>query len=183
MNITTRKIGRNTLVRLDVSGLKNLLDGIDQKYVVRVGILGSKAQAAHQRKQTGGQAIGGGHKVGKEASPTTNAEIGLAHEKGVKSRNLPRRSWLQTPLEDNLGKYFGKLGEKALAQILVAQPRQAYVELGIVCEQIVLKGFETGGYGKWRPLKAATIAAKGSDQILVDTAQLKKSVTSAVVEK
>ena len=157
------KIGKYASVKIDMTGLKNLLKGIEEKRIVRVGVLGNKT--ARSDKSSG----------------PSNADIGLAHEKGVKAKNLPRRSWLQNPLEDHLPEYFKKLGTKTLALILVQQGITAYQELGLICEQIILKGFETGGYGKWKPLKPATIARKGSNTILVDTAQLKKSITSAVV--
>lgn len=177
------RIGSHASVKVDLTGLNNIMAGIQEKYVVKVGILGGKAQEEHGRKDAGGIAKGGGHKVGKTASSKTNAEIGLAHEVGVKSRNLPRRSWLQNPLEDKLPEYFKKIGSKTIANILVKQIGRAYQELGLVCEQIILKGFETGGYGKWQALKQSTIARKGSSTILVDTAQLKKSITSQVVTK
>lgn len=183
MSHQVTKIGQSGQVKVDMTGLKNLLAGINERYVVRVGILGSKATEDHQRKTTGARAAGGGHSLGKSKSPITNAEVGLGHEKGIKSQNLPRRSWLQDPLENHLPNYFEKIGSQAIADILVSQPKQAYLELGLICEQIILKGFETDGYGKWKPLKAATIAAKGSSRILVDTAQLKKSITSEVVKK
>ncbi len=128
-------------------------------------------------------AKGGGHTTSKEKSPVTNADIGAAHEFGVKSRNLPRRSWLKEPLTDHLSEYFKRIGPEAITNAIVNQIESSYVELGIVCEQIILKGFENGGYGKWKALKASTIKAKGSSTILVDSAQLKKSVTSVVVKK
>ena len=173
MNKTSyTKIGQTGSVKIDMTGLKNLLAGIEEKYVVRVGLLGSKATETHQSKS---------EKPAKNAP--TNAEIGLAHEKGVKSRNLPRRSWLEVPLQDHIGEYFAKLGPKVIAKIVTEQSISAYQDLSIVCEQIIQKGFETGGYGKWKPLKPATIAAKGSEQILIDTGQLRRAVTSQVVKK
>ncbi len=181
MSATVKKIGKSGSVRMDMTGLKSLLANVQDRYVVRVGILGSKATEDHKRKETGELAKGGGHKTGKETSPITNAEIGLRHEKGVKSDNLPRRSWLEEPLRDNLGDYFKQIGSEAITYMLLEQPKRAYQELGIVCEQIVLKGFETDGYGKWKPLSQFTIANKNSSRVLVDTAQLKKSVTSQVV--
>lgn len=183
MGAQVTKIGKHGSVTLDMTGLKSLLSNIEERYVVRVGILGSQATEEHQRKETGELAQGGGHKTSKEKSSITNAEIGLAHEKGVKSQNLPRRSWLEEPLTDHLSDYFQQVGAEAIAYILTAQPKKAYEDLGLICEQIILKGFESDGYGKWKPLKQATIIAKNSSRVLVDTAQLKKSVTSMVVTK
>jgi len=183
MSSKVTKIGNSSSVKLDLTGLKSLIKNINSQYTVKVGILGGDATQVHQRKETGALAKGGGHKKGKNDSPTTNAEIGLAHEKGIKSKNLPRRSWLEVPLQDHLNEYFKKLGPEVISNMLVNQPKLAFQHLGLVCEQIILKGFETNGFGKWKALKQSTINAKGSDRILVDTAQLKKSVTSEVVSK
>lgn len=183
MSSKVTKIGNSGSVKLNVTNLKSLIKNINSQYVVRVGILGSQAEETHPRKQAGALAKGGGHKTSKHDSPVTNAQIGLAHEKGVKSQNLPRRSWLEVPLQDHLNEYFKKLGPEVIADMLVNQPKKAFQHLGFVCEQIILKGFESNGFGKWAPLKSQTIANKGSDRILVDTAQLKKSITSEVVSK
>lgn len=181
MGYKVTKIGQSASVRVNTGGLDNLLLGIKQKYAARVGILGSTTRVDQQRKEPGEKAKGGGHKVGKEASEMTNAEIGLAHEKGIKSKNLPRRSWLETPLRENLGSYFKELGVKAIETILKNQPKEAYRDLGIIAEQIIQRGFETGGYGKWKQLSQVTIRKKGSSAILIDTAQLRRSITSTVV--
>lgn len=178
--IKTVQVGPNASVTTDMTGLNNLLAGIDDHYVARVGILGNKAHAKH-RMEAGELKNSGGHKIGSGQSELTNADIGLRHEKGVKSEHLPRRSWLKDPLEDKLPEYFNKLGSEVIYQMVKSQSLKAYQDLGIICEQIIQKGFETGGYGKWKSLSAFTIANKGSSQILVDTAQFRKSITSTVV--
>ncbi len=169
-------------VGCDTTGLDNLMEGIKENYIVRVGILGSKGLEEHHRKETGTVKAKGGHRIGKEKAALTNAEIGLRHERGVKSEHLPQRSWLVTPLEDNLSQYMNVIGAETINKMIQHQAIRAYQELAIVCEQIVLKGFETGGFGKWKPLSAFTISQKKSSQILVDTAQLKKSTTAEVVK-
>lgn len=181
------KIGKTGSVKIDTTLLDNLVHGIDSRLVVRIGILGSKAHRV--TKQPGEsqaeyrKAVKQYLKSGVGADSQTNAVIGLAHEKGVKSRNLPRRSWLQEPLEDRLSKYYVSLGPKVIQKLLMSNPGQAYAELGLVCEIIIQKGFESGGYGKWKPLAASTIRRKGSDAILIDTTQLRRSVTSEVIHK
>ena len=180
--IRETKIGQHSFVKIDTTGLDNLLTVAEKKYAVRVGILGNKAHAKH-RMETGDLKKHGGHKIGNNASELTNAEIGLRHEKGVKSEHLPRRSWLVTPLEDHLPENLNKIGEETIEMIIKHQWLPAYQELGIICEQIIQRGFETGGFGKWKVLSKFTIQQKGSSAILIDTAQLRKSVTSTVVQK
>lgn len=174
----TTKIGNTGSVRLSTKGIESLLQESQKRFIVHVGILGSKGSSPRQETVEDEK---GGHKAGKKASPSSNADIGLAHEKGVKSKNLPRRSWLVEPLTDFLPEYFNKLGAEVIQNAVTNQVESSYVELGEVCEQIIFKGFETGGYGKWKALKASTIRAKRSSAILIDTAQLKKSVTSTVL--
>lgn len=181
MKIT--QINKNSKITFNNDPLQNLLISVKENYVVRVGILGSKGTQTHQRKETGELKKGGGHKTGAGASDQSNADIGLEHEKGVKSKNLPRRSWLVNPLEDHISEYFEKLGAEVIKDMLVKQPEPAYNALGVNALQIIQKGFETGGYGKWKPLKAMTIANKKSSQILIDTGQLRKSITFQVVKK
>lgn len=167
MEYKVTKIGKTGQVTTEKSLLDNLLRGVDMKLFARVGIMGAKNKRTKSGK---GQDVG-------------NADIGLAHEKGIKSINLPRRSWLQTPLEDNLSEAFNALGAKAIQKMLTGNYFTAYAQLGVVAENIIQKGFETGGYGKWAPLSQVTISKKKSDAILIDTAQLRRSVTSEVVSK
>ena len=54
--------------------------------------------------------------------------------------------------------------------------------LGEKGRSIVLQAFEAGGFGKWPDISEHTKAAKGSSKILIDTAQLKNSITSDVVK-
>jgi hypothetical protein len=177
------RIGKYSSVKVDLTGLNNLIKSAGSQYVVRVGILGEKPRSAKTSEESD-----------KQKDPPTNAEIGLAHEKGVKSRNLTRRSWLQVPLEDHLPAVFIKEGPKAMTMMLLGQSLQAYEMLKEICEDIVQKGFDTSGYGKWKALELQTLYRKhprgfskwtkeNNDQILVDTAQLRKSVTSVVVVK
>ncbi len=181
------KIGKTGTVVSDTSILKALIDGTNLKLVVRVGILGLGAGRVVQDKDESKAAfrkrVKQFQKTGMGSDVATNADIGLAHEKGIKSKNLPRRSWLEDPLRDHLNEYFAKLGKKAIETMMLSQPMKAYENLAIVSEIIIQKGFDTNGYGKWKPLKASTIAAKGSDAILIDTAQLRNAVTTEVVKK
>lgn len=181
MAVKTTRVGRRGTVKVDVSLLDALTKGIGQHLVTRVGILGSGANRVIKQKDEGEvsfrKRVREFKKTGAGSDAATNADIGLAHEKGIKSKNLPRRSWLEEPLTDHLSEHFAKLGKKALVSMLQSNYKAAYADLGIVAEIIIQKGFESGGYGKWAPLKHRI------GTILVDTAQLRRSVTSEVVAK
>ena len=54
--------------------------------------------------------------------------------------------------------------------------------LGIIGQNISKDAFASGGFGKWEKLKPATVKAKGSDEILLDTSKLVQSITNWVVK-
>lgn len=129
-------------------------------------------------------------KVGLIKTRQDILDRGIAHE--LTKDPKKRRSWLKMPLE---------LKQKEIAAMLAKQFKDvaengkdavtAMNIVGVLAVNIVKKAFETGGYGRWRPLKASTEARKnrkrrkgaiGSSLILVDTAALKNSVKS-IVEK
>ena len=130
---------------------------------VRIGVMGDKT-------------------LRPDNNDVTNADIGAVHEFGSKTRNIPARSWLRMPIMLYLrpviegkrrGFWRSSLSTKGMISTLK--------KLGIVAENVIQSAFETGGFGHWQDLKPSTIRAKGSSAILIDTAQLRKSVTSKVV--
>jgi len=46
---------------------------------------------------------------------------------------------------------------------------------------VIKDAFKTGGFGRWAKLRPYTIRRKGNDRILIDSGQLERSVTYAVV--
>lgn len=132
--------------------------------MVRVGVLGAKS---HRSK-------------GDSKSPT-NAEIGAKHEFGLDG--MPMRSFLRMPLTEFLQKYLDKAGaftEPLLKEVMVTASLTPWLKkVGIIGEQIVADGFQTGGFGKWKP---SDMSRKRNHQTLVETQQLRNSITSEVVE-
>ena len=63
------------------------------------------------------------------------------------------------------------------------QIKYVYRFLGLYAESFIKQAFSSGGFGRWAPNKPNTIAQKGSDKPLIDTAQLRRSITSDVVKK
>jgi hypothetical protein len=168
------------IVKLDIEKLTAIQKAIGAKMVAQVGILGVKSN----RLETGKVSKEGGHKKTKEASDMTNADIGLAHEKGVKSQNIPRRSFIEVPLRTkdlDLNKVKASLWQAFTTG--KSTIKEAYTKLGIAAENIIQGAFKTGGYGQWAPLDEKTIKRKKSASILIDTAQLRKSITSRVASK
>ena len=180
-----QRSGNYVQVKVNSDALEDLQATLMSKFVTRVGILGSKVS-----RNTTITTKQGFHKAGKVASPKTNAEIGLLHEKGSLTQHIPRRSFLEMPL------IMHSEGLKSIKESLVpvfsttdsigkrkSMWRQAYVKLGMLAENIVQTAFESRGFGQWAPDSAGTIKRKHSDQPLIDTAQLRRSITSDVVAK
>lgn len=111
-------------------------------------------------------------------SDLTNGDIGAVHEFGSMSQHIPQRSFLRMPLttrlKDNASSNWGEI-------ILRQGFNSALRKLGVMGENTVQKAFATGGFGVWPKLKPATIARKGSSAILIDTSQLRRSISSRVV--
>lgn len=141
------------IVNSDFTGLDKFVKGISTQMVVRVGIMGNKAN----RKETA----------------ATNAEVGFVHEFGTSK--IPKRSFLRMPIfqyaEDILG-MVKKAG--ALKKLAAGKSIQVLADLGIACESVVVKAFAASGWGSW-PAKS-----DGEPSHLVDTGQLRRSISSVV---
>lgn len=157
-------------VTLSTQGLDKLLKALKAKPPrARVGILGGKTQ----------RGVWGTH----EAS--TNAEIGAAHEFGSPARGLPQRSFLRVPISDNLQKEMeqsGALDKDTLTEVIKTGSVLSWVKkIAILSEGIVADAFATGGFGKWAPWQTKNYS-NNANMLLVDTTQLRESITSEVKE-
>lgn len=152
---------------LKVDGLEKLLKALKAKPpVARVGILGDKST------RSGG---GGGQ--------PTNAEVGAAHEFGAPARGLPARSFLRVPISENLQKEMEKsqaFDEQVLSEVIKSGSVLAWMQkIAILAEGIVSDAFDSKGFGKW-PSWSSPNYTNNAGQVLVDTKQLRESITSEV---
>jgi len=146
----------------DFTKLNKFVKAIGEDSRVQVGIFQNRSQ--------------------RKDNSTTNAEVGLSHELGVISRNVPIRSWLMMPLRVSANQIV-KEGSLGMIDLLAQGYKDRVLkEFGFACENAILDAFRTGGFGTWEPLKPATIKRKGSTAILMDTGQLRRSVASRVVK-
>ena len=110
----------------------------------------------------------------------TNAGIGAKHEFG--DSEVPRRSFLRVPLADNLFSYIesSKSFNKELVDECLEEGtlKPLYLKMGVIAETVILDAFESGGFGKWKP---SNMKYKKNHQTLVETQQLRNSITSEVV--
>jgi hypothetical protein len=131
-----------------------------QKYVVKVGILGNK--------------------VSRKSNVLTNAEVGLVHEFGSASRKIPPRSFLRMPIYTQAEKIIKETSAGAENDIAEGRIVRVMTRLGVAAENAIQDAFGSAGFGNWAPDKPATVRRKGSESPLIDTAQLRKSISSKV---
>lgn len=146
------------------NGLRELLDILEGNIVLpsaKVGILG----ASNSRPDDDG---------------LSNAQVGFYHEFGIGDKN---RSFLRMPLVMNLNRELSKAGifkQEVIEKLLSEKDGLTFVrKIGVVAEGIVLDAFHTGGFGAWKP---SNMAHKKNKQTLVESTQLRDSITYEVVD-
>jgi hypothetical protein len=115
--------------------------------------------------------------------PITNAQLAYIHEHGAPGANIPARPFLRPPIEDNDAKLVEILTKglkRALNTLVVSDVDVAYERTGLAAVGMVQNYMSTG---RFTPLKPATVRRKGSSQPLIDTGQLRQSVTHVVRPK
>lgn len=139
------------------------------KYDLLVGV----PQEKSERKQ---------NVQGEEASePITNAELMFIHSNGSPARNIPKRPTIEPTIEENQKTISEKF--KKIAQSMLDNKSDGKEELEKLGIWVVNKIKARFGSDELAPLKEATIKAKGSDRPLIDTGQLRNSVTYIVRNK
>jgi hypothetical protein len=151
---------------LETPGLDRLIRALKAKSpTARVGILGSKAARKSEDLK----------------SPLNNAEIGALYEFNDGSK--PGGSFLRVPISEHLEKEMersGALDESTFKQVIAEGSVIPWMKkIAVLAEGIVAKAFDTGGFGKWKP---SDMTRKTNHQTLVETQQLRNSITSEVKE-
>lgn len=155
-----------TRVVADLSQLEELVKELGGMWVARVGILGNNAATPHAN------------------AGLTNSELGVIHEFGSLSRNIPPRSFLRMPVEVKQKEIVqGMASYRTKNALENGNIKRVYQDLGLYAEGFVKQAFASGGFGTWKGNAESTIAQKGSDRPLIDTAQLRRSITSDVIKK
>jgi hypothetical protein len=128
---------------------------------------------------------GNAKRVGDKKDELTNVELALIHEFGSPKANIPERSFIRGPFNANLQKY---------GEVMRGYVKRLYENRLPVMQLLGLMGLRmandmkaairtsSGGNEPMVPNAKSTIAKKGSSRPLVDTGQLLKSITWAVVK-
>ena len=150
-------------VRVDLSKMKDIQKFFKSNFYTKVGILRGKTN----RKEKG----------------LTNASLGVIHEFGSVTRKIPPRSFLRMPLEmkqEYIIAEILKRKRKITKEIYQGNAKSFSEKLGILSEQVIQMAFESRGFGQWRENKPSTVRRKKSSSPLIDTGQLRRSITSKV---
>lgn len=169
-------------VFVDLDKLKGLVESLKKVPHIQVGVFEAK--------------------TGRKKGGMTNAAVAAIHEYGAPQHGLPARSILRVPLRDNKARIMEPMKGKAIKLVKSSSAMQLWKEIGIACEKVVQQAFDTGGFGKWAPLRRSTLLAKLKGNlrkrqklidfiyqgqigmgILIDTAQLRRAFKSRVVMK
>lgn len=164
-------------VKFDMSRLNTFVKFVDDKHVVKVGILwGDNA-----RQEGGNYSQKKGLRRTKPIpSDQTNAEIGAKHEFGSFSEHIPMRSFLRMPLFARSAEIVKEASVGALALLAQGNKVKLLKRLGIACENAIQLAFATHGFNRWAPNKISTAERKGSGSPLIDTGQLRRAISSEV---
>ncbi len=140
-----------------------------------------------------------GRDKGPARGRLTNADLAAIHEHGAPEVGIPARSMLHVPIHDHAKDIMDPARGKAEELLKSGGALRLWKTVGIAGEKVVLGAFSTGGYGKWAPLKRATLLAKlkgslkkrrgqiaqivkgeSGMEILIDTRQLSRAFSSRV---
>ena len=146
------------IIKADFKKLENFIKLLGSKRYIDIGILG-------QESYENGISIAG---------------IGAVMEFGSISKNIPARSFILMPIETKQKKIEKQIEPKFPLLVTENSADKFLKQIGIACEGMIQSAFDTGGFGTWQKLSPKTIKSKGSDAILIDTGELRKSISSKV---
>lgn len=168
-------------VKADTKQMDELIKVLNEDYILRIGILGSKAKAKHGD------------------SNLTNAELGTFHEFGTS--RMARRSFLEDSLNEKLQfntEDMKNIRKSVWKNVFVKKkPREFLKDLGAKALDVIESAFATNGFGKWKPWTPAyerrrVNAIKGkrkreqfwlNHNILTATGKLRRSMSFKVIKK
>lgn len=138
------------------------------KSFAKIGVQGSESSKSHKEAETG--------------KPGINlVKLATIHEFGAPKAKIPQRSYIRTTMDERRAE-FRQMGDKLVDSLLAQQlsAKGLLARMGIVIESAIKAKMP-----KTKALKASTIRSriKKSATPLVDTGQLRASITSAAVMK
>lgn len=148
------------IIKDDFDGLNNLVKALSNNKVVKVGILGNKTN--------------------RQEGKLTNAFIGAVNEFGSVSNNIPPRSFLRMPIHRGSEVIIKEAKKGSESLVKDGNMIQVLKSIGVSCIKEIQNAFATRGFGRWPKNAEITKLRKKSSSPLIDTSQLRKSITFKV---
>ena len=117
--------------------------------------------------------------LGESKSLITNAELMFIHTNGSELLNIPKRPTIEPTIEQNRDAIAKKI-KKIVLDIVNTNTDNSDAELEKIGLWLVNKVRAKFGSEELAPNAPSTIKAKGSDRPLIDTGQLRNSVTYVI---
>jgi hypothetical protein len=170
-------------VSLKTKGLRDLKKrmGAFAKASVDVGIF-----STHNARDDGTTNAEVGYKMefGSHAASTPSTEQiearGREDAVGPVWQGNPARSFLLMPIVTELPSLLAKENKALSEDVVTESPKLVLEKIGFLAEAAIQDAFDTGGFGTWPPNSEKTIDWKGSDKPLIDSEQLRHSISSRV---
>lgn len=128
----------------------------------------------------------------KRGDGQSNTEIASYHEFGTsvkvgktKRVLIPERSFLRMPIIDDYQNVWDQYAKTPEAKEDFAKhPKKFLNKMGQIALQVIDDAFANGGSSrtKWASLKPSTLSQKTVNQILVETGQLRDSISYEIVD-
>jgi len=120
--------------------------------------------------------------AGEREGGITNAQLGYLQENGSPTNKIPPRPFLIPGVQGAQALIAETLGSGAMSALSgdAAAGEKSLQAAGLLGRNAVVRKINTGPFA---PNAPRTIAAKGSDKPLIDTGELRKSITYVVRNK
>lgn len=117
----------------------------------------------------------------EKSSGVTNAELGIIHEFGVPERGIPERSFMRSTAKEE-SKNIAKLARIQITESLSGKisAYDAFSVIGVYFQNKIVEKITDGNFEE---NTKETIKRKKSSKPLIDTSQLRASITYEVKEK
>jgi hypothetical protein len=122
--------------------------------------------------------------AGRKGKPVSNAQLLFIHTYGSPLRNIPARPVLQPAINANWN-LIGPIVQDAARKAMLKDVQGAMQTLrraGLTASNAAKRWFTDSRNG-WAPNAPSTIRRKGSDRPLVDTGQMRRSITYILRQK
>ncbi len=190
-------MGRINKTRIRYGKLSDVIQKLNKKISIRVGIIGPEASKKVEGADLNTAELGAVHELGARITVTEKMRaflhyMGIHLKKDTTEIEIPVRSFLREALLTPDGKkalQVWNISEKeALIEYLNSDSASAEVLANAIGQKAldkVLEAFDTGGFGKWKPITEFTREHRegGADNPpLNSTGDLRKSITFEVKE-